>query len=165
MVHFQNERPNFASIHSLLSSSKGVVKYWAMRCLGYSKSALETESKALLAAVQCNIFLGYKKIIFECDCEVQIRSLLTLDGDFSITTICSDIKRWCGQVESFHYRHVHREENAVAHELPKRVTTAQPFTSLSCFVPYWLTPMCFVVLHLSILINVNLWEQQRYKTT
>ncbi|RID76538.1 hypothetical protein BRARA_B03506 [Brassica rapa] len=84
-------------------------------------------------------FLGYKKIIFECDCKVLIRSLITLDGDFSMITICSDIKRWCSQFESIHYRQVHREENAVAHELAKRITTAQPFTSSSCFIPYWLT--------------------------
>ncbi|WZY79230.1 hypothetical protein YC2023_025614 [Brassica napus] len=104
------------------TSSKSLVQYWVMCCLGYSISALEAGSMSLLAAAQ-----------------LLIRSLITLDGDFSMITICSDIKRWCSQFESIHYRQVHREENAVAHELAKRITTAQPFTSSSCFIPYWLT--------------------------
>ena len=40
MVHFQNEK---GPILQVFSDSKGVVKYWAMCCLGYSKSALEAE--------------------------------------------------------------------------------------------------------------------------
>ena len=67
MVHFQNEK---GPILQVFSDSKGVVKYWAMCCLGYSKSALEAEGDFSitticstwacwhLAAVQCTIFFG-----------------------------------------------------------------------------------------------------------
>lgn len=38
------------------TSSKSLVQYWVMCCLGYSISALEAGSMSLLAAAQCTIF-------------------------------------------------------------------------------------------------------------
>lgn len=104
--------------------------------LGYTTSTLEAEGKALLAVVQSSVCLGYKSVILESDCEVLIKSLWTLNGDFRISTICSDIEQWCMRLENFEYRHVHREANALTHELAKRVTKTHPFSSSSCFIPY-----------------------------
>ena len=109
----------------IIRYSHGVVKYWAMSFLGYSSSALEAKSKALLAAIQCSTCFDYKTIIFESDCEVLIKSLQTQDRDYRKSTICSDIRQWCNQHESFQYRHVHRKANAVANELATRVRPSE----------------------------------------
>ncbi|XP_056856607.1 uncharacterized protein LOC130506025 [Raphanus sativus] len=72
----------------------GVVKYWAMARLGHAMSPLEAEYKALVAAVQCVIFWGYKSMVFEGDCEVLIRMMLGGRKEYSIITLCNDIISW-----------------------------------------------------------------------
>lgn len=69
-----------------------MVKYWAMACLGKAISPLQAESKALLAAVQNVFVLGHKNIIIEGGCQVLIQCLFGDQVDFSIVTICNDIK-------------------------------------------------------------------------
>lgn len=110
-----------------------------MASLGTSLSPLEAEGQALLAAIQCVFALGYKNVIFEGDCLVLMRSIYAEHGDFSIATICNDIRSWGSRLEKVQFTHVHREANGVAHILATKCNADVLFTSSSTLIPHWLS--------------------------
>lgn len=69
-----NQNTNHAISGWILRDCDGIAKCLGSSNLDYTSSPLEAECKALLTALQIIWCKGYKKIIFEGDCQILVNA-------------------------------------------------------------------------------------------
>lgn len=62
--------------------------------MGHTSWPLEAKCKALLVALQTVWFKGYRKIIFEGDCQILVSSVNGVHEELSVLNLCKDINTW-----------------------------------------------------------------------
>ncbi|KAG7572479.1 Ribonuclease H domain [Arabidopsis suecica] len=113
-VDTQNSR---GSAGWIIRDHHGQPKAWGSSLLSHVSSPLEAESKALVVAMQQAWIRGYKKIMFEGDCEILIKAVTDSSQPSDIANLLLDIDFWASKFSAVVFTFVRRNNNAIAHFL------------------------------------------------
>lgn len=122
----------------IIRDHEGTPKDWGSSNLPHVSTPLEAETKALLVAIQQAWLKGYRRIIFEGDCEILINTINGASKQSAITNLLLDIDYWTTKLGSATFCFTKRSNNRIAHHLASSNCLFREYYSDSGSQPLWL---------------------------